>query len=185
MTHARLRPSSEEDFAAIAAITNHYIRTTAIHFGTTEVTGADLRAQWHEHRDLYPWLVTEVDGQCLAYAKSGPWRSRPAYHWTPEVGIYVHPEHLGRGLGRPLYQRLVAVLRAQGFRSLIGGVTLPNPASERLHASLGFTSVGIVRDAGCKFGRWHDVQFLQLRLADDAQPGAAIRSPAAAWRDLG
>jgi phosphinothricin acetyltransferase len=183
MPAAHIRLATADDFAAIAAITNHYIRTTAIHFGTQETTAEELRSLWREHEALYPWLVSERDGQCLAYAKAGVWRSRPAYRWTPETGIYVHSEHRGRGLGKPLYLRLIALLRAQGFHSLVAGATMPNAASERLHRAVGFETVGTVRAAGCKFGRWHDVIFWQLVLAGDGPPGGAIRAPADAWHD--
>lgn len=181
MPAPHIRLATADDFAAIAAITNHYIRTTAIHFGTQETTADELRSLWREHEALYPWLVTELDSACVAYAKASVWRSRPAYRWTPETGIYVHHDHLGEGLGKPLYLRLIALLRAQGFHSLMAGATLPNAASERLHQDLGFQTVGTVRAAGCKFGRWHDVIFWQLVLAGDATPGGPIRSPAAAW----
>lgn len=178
MPPATIRLATADDFDAIAAITNHYIRTTAIHFGTDDVSGDELRQLWREHEQLYPWLVSEREGRCVAYAKASVWRSRAAYRWTPETGIYVHHEQLGQGLGRPLYARLIALLRAQGFHSLMAGATLPNAASVRLHEELGFATVGTVREAGCKFGRWHDVIFWQLRLGGT---GGEILAPAAAW----
>jgi len=184
MPAASIRLAVDADFAAIAAITSHYIRTTSIHFATQPVTAGELRALWRQHETLYPWLVAERDCQCVAYAKAGVWRSRDAYRWTPETGIYVHPDHLGKGIGRPLYARLLALLAAQGFHSAIAGATQPNPVSTRLHTALGFTEVGRVRDAGNKFGRWHDVVFWQLRLAAPDAPAAALRAPQDAWRDL-
>ncbi len=61
--------------------------------------------------------------------------------------------------------------RAPGFRSAIGGITLPNDPSVALHRALGFEHVGTVRDAGYKHGAWHDVAFYQRRLrTDDAVP---------------
>jgi phosphinothricin acetyltransferase len=79
----------------------------------------------------------------------------------------------GRGVGAALYTRLLDDLRARGFHSAIGGVTLPNPASVRLHERLGFQPVGVVRQAGHKFGQWLDVGFWQLLLRDgDHQPAA-------------
>lgn len=179
-----VRPAAAADFAAIAAITNHYIRTTAIHFGHAEVTAADLAAGWREHLDLYPWLVAEQDGALLGYAKAGAFRTRAAYRWTTELGLYVAPDRHRHGVGRSLYRRLLALLAAQGFRSAIGGITLPNPPSVALHEALGFRPTGVVRAAGWKLGRWHDVGFWQLELqAGDAAPGT-IRTPAEAWPPL-
>lgn len=181
MTAPLLRLAAAADFVPIAAITNHYIRTSAIHFGYAEVSPAELQAQWRDHGGLYPWLVAVNDGEVVAYAKAGPWRARSAYRWTPETAIYVAPAHRGRGIGRNLYARLCAVLRAQGFRSAIAGATMPNDASVRLHLSLGFVACGRVVDAGYKHDRWHDVQFFQLRLSEGDAPGGELRSPELAF----
>jgi hypothetical protein len=35
---------------------------------------------------------------------------------------------------------------------------------------MGFAPVGIFRQIGFKFDRWHDVAWLQLRLRDDPRP---------------
>jgi len=161
-----IRPAQTEDFPAIAALTNIYIDTTAVHFSYAQVTADELRSQWEEGRERFPWLVAEIGGAFAGYAKAGVWRTRDAYRWTTEVGIYIEPRFHGRGVGRELYALLLKRLRAAGFRSAIGGITLPNPASIRLHQSLGFEHVGTVRQAGLKFDAWHDVAFYQKLLVD-------------------
>jgi L-amino acid N-acyltransferase YncA len=70
-----------------------------------------------------------------------------------------------RGLGRALYSELLVELTNRGFRSAIAGIALPNEPSTALHRALGFESIGTVRDAGWKHGRWCDVEFWQKRLA--------------------
>ena len=50
------------------------------------------------------------------------------------------------------------------------GITLPNPSSVGLHESLGFKPIGVFAGIGYKFGRWHDVAWLQLRLIDKPAP---------------
>lgn len=160
------RPAAVADFDAIATITNHYIATTAIHFGYEPVTADELRATWQEQLAVYPWLVTvDAEGRVVGYAKSGSFRTRAAYRWTTETGIYLAPECCGHGLGTPLYRALLDALRARGFHSAIGGIALPNAASVRLHERLGFVHVGTIAQAGRKFDRWHDLGFWQLLLA--------------------
>lgn len=158
-----LRPAEADDFEAIATITNAYI-PTAIHFGYQPVPAAELRALWQGSRQ-HPWWVAVDDGAVVGYAKAGTWRSRDAYRWTAEVGLYVAIDRHRRGVGRALYTTLLADLALRGFRSAVGGITLPNPASVGLHVALGFEHVGTVRDAGWKLGAWHDVAFYQRRLA--------------------
>lgn len=161
-----IRAAHADDFDAIAAITNHYITTTAIHFAYEPVTADALRASWHAHPG-HPFLVEDPGDAVIAYAKSGPWRERAAYRWTAEVGIYVSPQARGRRIGSVLYAALLDELAAAGFRSAVAGITLPNPASLALHARLGFDPVGTFRDAGHKHGAWHDVAFFQKRFATD------------------
>jgi L-amino acid N-acyltransferase YncA len=112
----------------------------------------------------YPWLVADDDGVVIGYAYAGPFRNRNAYDWTCEVSVYVHERYRGRGIGSMLYARLLAVLKAQGFRATIGGATWPNRASEALHLQFG-RQVGLFPRIGWKFGAWHDVMFWQLDLA--------------------
>ena len=160
-----IRAARDDDFDAIAAITNHYIATTTIHFGYGPVTPDELRAQ---RSPRYPFLVYEEDDQVVAYAKAGVWRTRDAYAWTPELGIYVSHAARGRGIGRAIYSALLVECERAGFRSVVAGITMPNDASVALHVALGFAYVGTFHDAGWKHGTWCDVAWYQKRFATDA-----------------
>ncbi|MCE9572363.1 MAG: GNAT family N-acetyltransferase [Deltaproteobacteria bacterium] len=174
MTDVSIRPARADDFDAIAAITNHYITSTAIHFGDTPETADGMRALWRDGQARYPWFVAhDHDGAVIGYAKDAAYRTRAAYAWITEAGLYLAPDRRGGGVGTALYTALLGELRARGFRSVIGGIALPNPRSVALHERLGFTSVGVVKGAGWKFGAWHDVGFWQLALTDDGGPPGA------------
>jgi phosphinothricin acetyltransferase len=161
-----IRAAHADDFPAIAAITNHYIETTAIHFAYEPVTADALRHSWHAHPH-HPFLVDDPGDGVIAYAKSGPWRERAAYNWTAEVGIYVSPTAHGRRIGTALYTALLDELAAANFRSAVAGITLPNAASIALHTRLGFEPVGTFKDAGFKHSAWHDVAFFQKRFSTE------------------
>jgi phosphinothricin acetyltransferase len=160
-----IRPAADADFPAIAAITNHYILTTTIHFAYEPIDPGELRDSWRAGRDKYPWLVAEDEsGAVTGYAKAGVWRDRAAYAWTTEVGLYVAHDIRGRGIGKTLYAELLAELARRGFRSAIAGITMPNDPSVKLHEAFGFDYVGRFVDAGFKNDGWHDVAFWQKRL---------------------
>ena len=164
-----IRPFALDDCGPAAELTNEHIRSTAIHFGTEPQDAAYFEKLWVATRDRYPWVTaTTENGTFAGYAKAGVWRERAAYNWTPETGIYIAPGAQGKGLGKALYRALLDELRARGFHSAIGGITLPNEASVRLHEAVGFVHVGTVRHAGWKFGAWHDVGFWQVMLNDAA-----------------
>jgi phosphinothricin acetyltransferase len=176
-----VRLVQDRDFPAIAALTNHFIRTSAIHFGYHDVTADELRAAWREHAELHPFLVAEHGGKFAGYAKASSWRARQAYQWTVETGLYVQSEQHGRGIGRALYERLLDLLRRQGFRTVVAGITLPNAVSVALHERFGFRSAGTVHHAGFKRGSWHDVGFWQLDLQPEGEGGGELLSPQEAW----
>lgn len=180
MSTPELRLATADDFVAIAAITNHYIRTSAIHFAYDEVAPDTLRATWRQQA-VYPWLVAAAGDELVGYAKAGVFRERAAYRWTTETGVYLHPDRRGLGHGTPLYARLLAVLRAQGFHAAIGGIALPNEPSVRLHRRLGFVQVGVIPRAGRKFDRWHDVAFWHLPLQPEHQAPVRLSTPADAF----
>ncbi|MHB8766428.1 MAG: GNAT family N-acetyltransferase, partial [Deferrisomatales bacterium] len=106
----------------------------------------------------------------LGFATYGVFRAWPAYKYSVEHSVYVHPSHRGRGLGRVLLAALVARARAQGVHVLVGGIDADNRASRALHEALGFSHAGTIRQAGFKFGRWLDLAFYQLVLDTPAHP---------------
>ncbi|GJQ29754.1 MAG: phosphinothricin N-acetyltransferase [Phycisphaerae bacterium] len=156
-----IRPAMVADFDAIAALTNHFIEHTAIHFGLAPVTADELRASWEKGRARFPYLVAEAEGRFAGYAKAGPWRERAAYDHTAEVGIYIALGMQGRGVGKALYAALFEACKAAGFHTLVAGLTVPNEASRRLHEAMGFTYVGTFREVGRKFDAWHDTAWYQ------------------------
>lgn len=160
------RPATPADAPAIAALYNQYVAMPAVTFEfdpvspeTTAARIADVQAAG------LPWLVA-TDGEALvAYAYASPWKAaRAAYRFSAETSIYVDPARTGQRIGVPLYLALIDALRERGIHSAIGGILLPNEASERLHARLGFTRVAHFREVGCKRGQWLDVAYWQLHL---------------------
>ena len=55
-------------------------------------------------------------GEVVGYAYVVLFRKRPAYRYAVKHSIYVHREHLGRGIGRLLMQELIDICAANGFR---------------------------------------------------------------------
>lgn len=163
-----IRPVRDDDVAAIAAITNHYITSSAIHFAYEPVTESEIRAQWEGYRERFPWLVIEEAGEVAGFAKAGTWRDRAAYAWTAETGVYLAESARGKGLGRRVYVALLDELARRGFRSAVAGIVLPNDASTAVHVALGFEPVGTFRDVGWKMGEWRHVAFWQKRFATGA-----------------
>lgn len=172
---ATIRMVTRDDAAQILEIYEPIVLETPISFELAPPSIDEMCARIARVTAQYPWLVCEIDGAVAGYVYGSRWRERAAYQWSAEVTAYVHPGHQRAGIGRGLYTALFDVLTAQGYRMALGGIALPNPASVRLHESVGFTHVGVYRAVGYKFGVWHDVGWWQRPLhAPDPQPEPPI-----------
>ena len=172
------------DAPAVRGIYAPFVADSATSFETDVPDVAEMERRLTVHADRYPWLVFEQGGTVLGYAYASPHRARKAYQWSVEVSVYVDPRAHRSGVGRALYTALFDVLRRQHYVNAYAGITLPNPKSVGLHQSMGFAPVGVYRQIGFKFDRWHDVQWLQLRLREDqAAPSDPIPVSAVAGSD--
>jgi phosphinothricin acetyltransferase len=161
-----LRPATRNDAPALAAILAAEILAGYAHFGTTPPSVFDLTREIEES-GAFPFLVAELTGAVVGFARATPWKTRGAYAWTAEVGVYVAPGQQGRGLGRALLAAVVDEARARGFRTLLAGIALPNPASVALCEGLGFQRVGVLPRVGFKQGAWRDVGYWARTWADE------------------
>jgi phosphinothricin acetyltransferase len=165
----RFRVAQPDDAAGIQAIYAPYCEASPISFEDVPPTVDQMAERICGILSQYPWLVCEVDQAVAGYVYASKIRERAAYRWAVEVAVYVAAKHHRCGVATALYTSLFSVLRAQGYFKTYAGITLPNPASVRLHESLGFRPVGVFKGIGYKLGKWHDVGWWQL----DLQPEIA------------
>ncbi len=175
----KIRRVVPDDLAAVCGIVNWAIEHTASNFNTEPGSLESWRDDWELYAERYPWLVSEDPrtARITGIAYGSPYKDRSAYDWTAEVTVYIHPDYHRRGLGRALYRELLAILRDQGFHTLIATIALPNPASVGLHESLGFVPTGIQGRVGRKFDRWHDVGLWQVHLQGENHVPTALKEP--------
>lgn len=161
-----VRPATFDDLPAIVRIENEAILNGYAHFGTTPVALEDAQRAFQFARDRYPWVVAEVDGAIVGFARCGPWKTREGYRWTAEAGVYIDPEWQGKGIGKALYEHLFPAMEAIGLRTILAGIALPNPASVRLHESMGMVQTATFPRNGFKHGQWWDVGYWALTFGD-------------------
>ena len=162
-----IRPAAAGDAAGVQAIYAPIVRETAISFEVDPPMVAEMAGRILETRETYPYLVAEQDGRIAGFAYGSRHRARAAYGLSVDVTVYVAEADRRHGVGRALYGGLLPALARAGFHAAFAGITLPNPGSVALHEAMGFAHLGVYREVGRKFGRWHDVGWWQ-RLLDDA-----------------
>jgi phosphinothricin acetyltransferase len=168
--HLVVRRARPEDAVRCRAIYAPYVEETVISLEEQPPSVPEMLERMERSLETHEWLVLEGPEGVVGYAHGSPYRSRAAYRWACEVSVYVERGRRRTGAGRQLYGALLPRLAERGYRTVLAGMTLPNPASEGLHRSLGFEPVGTWRRIGWKFGAWHDVLWMQRHLAGDEDP---------------
>ncbi|MEL7530294.1 MAG: N-acetyltransferase family protein [Bacteroidota bacterium] len=158
------RLAEQKDVADIHAIYIPFVTDTHVSFEYEIPSQTEIGQRLQKTLQHYPWIVAQENGKVIGYAYAGSFRYRTAYSWSAESSIYLSPAAQGKGLGKSLYQRLLALLKLQGFQTVYAGISLPNPISQRFHDCMGFEHLQVFQRIGFKKGRWHDVDFWQIVL---------------------
>ncbi len=158
-----IRTVTNLDAKNIVKIYNHYIENTTVTFEEKCITTAEMNKRIQKVINLHlPWLVIEEEGVLLGYAYATPWKERSAYRFSVEASVYMSSKAQGKGLGSKLYQALFVELKKLPIHSILGGITLPNPASIALHEKLGMHKVAHFHQIGRKFDQWLDTAYWQI-----------------------
>lgn len=168
MFGGKIRVAQPSDAEAIAAIYAPIVRDTTISFEVEPPTPQEMARRIAVTLQTHPWLVAAQDGEIAGYAYAGKHRDRAAYRWSVDVSAYVDERMRRGGVGRALYDGLIAILKRQGFHAAFAGIALPNEPSVGLHEAVGFRPVGIYQGVGFKHGQWRDVGWWRLALSEDA-----------------
>jgi phosphinothricin acetyltransferase len=166
-----IRPSLDSDLPAITAIYGHHVLYGTGTFETTPPTEAEMTTR---RADVLakglPYLVIEEDGgRVLGYAYCQWFKPRPAYRFSAEDSIYMHPDAAGKGLGKALLAELIRQAEAAGVRKLIAVIgDSNNAASVGIHKALGFEPAGTIRNCGWKFERWLDIVIMDKAIGEGA-----------------
>jgi phosphinothricin acetyltransferase len=163
-----IRPSRDEDVAAIAAIYDNSVNTETASWEYDPPGAAEMARRRSEViAKGFPYLVAELDGRLVGYSYASPYRARIGYRFVVEDSVYVRHEMQGRGIGKSLLLALIAECESLGYRQLIAVIgDSENVGSIKLHTSCGFTHVALFKGIGYKFGRWLDSVQMQRRLGD-------------------
>ncbi|MDB5474429.1 MAG: hypothetical protein JWP99_1732 [Devosia sp.] len=160
-----LRPFSWGDIPAITDIYRHYVEHSTATFDLDAPGPAYMAEKFgHMAEQGHPIVCAEREGRLVGYAYASTYRPRPAYRFTCEDSIYLHPDAVGLGLGKTLLAALIEQSQAFGFKQMIAVITAESAASIALHEKFGFQIVGQHKALGLKFDRWLDIIHMQKAL---------------------
>ena len=166
-----IRPATEADIQDILEIYNEIVETTFAIYDERPSTLQERKA-WFESRKAGGWpvLVAQDADRVAGFSSFGEWRNRWGYRYTVEHSVHVRAAQRGRGIGRALLEALFPLAAEAGKHTMIAHIDSLAVASVRLHARLGFESVGTFREVGRKADRWLSVITMQrmISAADSA-----------------
>ena len=160
-----IRKATPLDTQALFNIYLPYIEQSIVSFEFTPPTLDEFQERISKTQVRYPWLVAEHQGQIIGYAYASSFRERAAYQWTAESSIYLADSFHGKQIegaspAITLYEKLFEQLSSQGYKQVLGVISLPNPKSVRFHEKLGFQKIGVFPSVGFKHEKWIDVLFM-------------------------
>lgn len=158
------RLATTADAAAIAAIYNEGIADRIATFETEPRTAEQLATQIAEKGDRFPTVVVEREGQVVAWAGAGAYRTRSAYAGVAEHSVYVARAARGSGAGRAALDALCRTYAERGFWKIVSRIFPENVASLVLHERCGFRVVGVYERHGKLEGQWRDCVIVERLL---------------------
>jgi phosphinothricin acetyltransferase len=163
-----LRLAELSDAEEIRTIYNHEVVHTAATFDLVPRSLPDQVA-WLTARSGAFSAVVAVDldgpaGHVVGFGALSPYKERAAYRTSVEDSVYVRRDRNGEGIGSLLLRELLSVAATSGFHAVFARINATGEASIALHQKWGFELVGVEKEVGRKFNRWHDVALLQRLL---------------------
>jgi len=164
--HGNIRLATVDDLPAIVDIYNQSIpagRSTA----DTRPIAVGERVEWFGKFDpaKRPIWVVEIDGVVAATAYlSSFYAGRPAYDATAEISVYVGTAFHRRGLGKSLKEYVIGQCPDLGVTTLLSMYFDHNEATRSINASLGFETMGHLREIATMQGQLRGLVIAGLRI---------------------
>ena len=160
-----IRIATIEDMPSVLEIVNHEIlHSTSIWDYDIRTLEQQITIFKDKKRHDFPFIVAEKEDKIIGFGTYGLFRFKIGYQFTVEHSVYLHKHAIGKGVGKLLMTKLIALAKGQKLHTMIGVIDSQNKDSIAFHEKFGFKTVGIIKESGYKFNRWLDSVFMQLIL---------------------
>lgn len=164
MTEYRVRLATPADAEAICRMYNQGIEDRGATL-ETELRTPEERRRWLAGRSpRHPVIVAETAGDLVGWGSLNVFNPREAYRFVADFSIYIERAWRGKGVGRVLLERLIALGREHGFHKLVLSAFPFNEGGMALYTKLGFRTVGVYKEQGRLDGEWVDTIIMEKLL---------------------
>jgi phosphinothricin acetyltransferase len=125
-----------------------------------------MEAYLAERAGRYPVVVAERDGQVVAWASAGSYRSRECYSGVAEFSVYADRTARGTGAAQGALEGLVDACERAGFWKLVSRIFPENVRSRGLCRKVGFREVGTYYRHARLDGVWRDTVIVERLLGE-------------------
>lgn len=169
MGSVSLRLATPADAGQIMEIYNHEVLNSVATFDLVPRTLEDQLAWQAARSGAFASLVAvddtaEAGSEVVGFGALSPYKERAAYRTSVENSVYVRRDRAGQGIGRLILEALLDTAANSGFHAVFARINSSGEASIALHSRCGYELVGVEREVGRKFNRWHDVTLMERLL---------------------
>lgn len=157
MNNLTFQEARESDVDAILDIYNFYVVTTTASFSLGPVSREEFCERAYIAHEKYRTYLINYGNELAGFCFLTQFRKKKAYDWTAEIGLYLKPEFIAKGIGREAIAFLEKIAIGKQIRVLVASISCENTASIKLCQRMGYEQCAHYREAGEKFGRILDV----------------------------
>ena len=160
-----IRPFTTADTPSILDIINYNILNSTALYDYHPRSLSQQTAIFDEKLQKgFPIIVATCDDTVVGFGYYSEFRFREAYRFTVEHSVYVANDFHGKGIGKLLMEKLIALAKEQKLHTMVGVIDSENQSSVEFHEKFGFKTVGVIKESGYKFDRWLHSVIMQLFL---------------------
>lgn len=157
-------PVSKANLQAALDIYNYYVENSTATFHTKKITIEELVTFLPVEHPKYKSYLISAENKVCGYGYFGQYKKRQAYDRTGEITIYLHPKKTGKGIAKPVLEKLENEAKQAGIKNLIAGITEENKPSFSFFSKNGYQKCAHLHKVGEKFGRMLDVILMEKEL---------------------
>jgi L-amino acid N-acyltransferase YncA len=157
LDNLKFQKAETKDLEAILDLYNFYIKTTTVTFDHNPISMEDLSQRIFISHEKYQTYLICNNTETLGFCFLTQYRKKAAYDRTAEIGIYLKPEYIGKGIGRTTVAFLEKTAVNKRIKVILATISGENTASIKLFQRMGFKQCAHYKEIGEKFGRILDI----------------------------
>ena len=164
-----IRNAVEADLEAIVWAYNSSIASRNSTCDTSHISVASRQSWLRAASESRPIWVVEYQVDLLKavvgyLSFSNFMNDRPGYSISTDIGLYIHSDYHGKGLGKALLRKALTFCPMVGIETIVTTIFDSNEASKKLFLSLGFEKWGHMPKVARLDGIEKDLIMVGLRI---------------------